>query len=51
MVCGDAVKLPSEMVWPEVKSAVATVNVADCAPNPLERAIDMTAIRSYSSVR
>ncbi|MGO9010386.1 MAG: hypothetical protein ACLQPN_09810 [Bryobacteraceae bacterium] len=28
------VKLANEMVWPEVKSDVATVNVADCAPTP-----------------
>jgi hypothetical protein len=27
-------KLPNEIVWPEDISAVATVNVADCAPSP-----------------
>jgi hypothetical protein len=28
------VKLANEIVWPEDKSDVATVKVADCAPNP-----------------
>jgi hypothetical protein len=33
-VAPSRVKVANEIVWPEVKFAVAIVNVADCAPDP-----------------